>query len=82
MNSAGGDHNDIDPGQPIRILREQDWETTSSFMGRVRSRIFRRTAASQLASFSWKVPQIALFEMVGVLGHLFSAFGSGRNRNR
>lgn len=62
--------------QPIRALRRQTSETRPDFLSRVRSKIHRRTATKQLANYSWKLPKLALLEMVGVLGHVFTAFKS------
>jgi hypothetical protein len=67
---------DQDPGPPISILRDQEHESSSDFMQRIRRRIYRRTAASQIASYSWHLPKIVLFEMTEVLAHLLKAFGS------
>jgi hypothetical protein len=73
------DHgSDLDPGPPIRALREQEHETSSDFIGRVRRRIYRRTAATQLASYSWDLPKVILFEMAEVFTHLLKTFGSNK----
>jgi N-glycosylase/DNA lyase len=75
-DSTGGPGPDSDTGQPIRVLSEQEYETSSDFMVRVRSKIYRRTAASQFASYSWQLPKVVLLEMARVLGHLFTALGA------
>jgi len=62
--------------KPIEVLKEQESPTSPQFMNRVRGKIYRRTATSQLASYSWHLPKVVLVEMVGVLGHLFSALTS------
>jgi hypothetical protein len=77
MNPGAGDSNGAaadgpEMEQPIRILMEQERETSPDFIRRVRSMIHRRTATSQFVSYSWHLPKVVLTEMVGLLGHLFS----------
>ena len=87
MNSDAGDSAGA-PGtgpaeeQPIHLLMEQEWETSPDFIKRVRASIHRRTAASQLASFSWNLPKAILMEMAGVLGHLFKTAGGKKEPER
>ena len=45
-------HSEQDTGQPIRLLLQQELEPSHFFMQRVRGKIYRRTATSQLASYS------------------------------
>lgn len=76
MNPDGGGPA---PEDPIRVLLGQELDTSSDFVGRVRGRIRRRTAASQLASFSWNLPRLVLAEMTCMLNHVFTALGGKGN---
>jgi hypothetical protein len=68
-----------DGGEPLRVLKDQELETSPDFMARVRSKIYRRTTTSQLVSYSWHLPRVVLMEMASVLGHLFSALGGKKD---
>lgn len=87
MNSNADDSTGL-PGtgdaaeQPIRLLMEQEWETSPQFIKRLRAKIHRRTAASQLASFSWNLPKAILMELAGVFGHLFTTAGGKKESER
>ena len=71
-----------EPERPIRALPLQERETSPDFLARVRRRIYRRSAASQFASYSWNLPKLILFELMSLLGHLFTISGTGgRTRN-
>jgi hypothetical protein len=65
--------------RPIRVLREQERETSPDFMNRIRGRIYRRTAASQVASYSWHLPKTILLELARLLSHIFRAFGTPKD---
>ena len=69
-------------GQPIRILRDQEYEPSTDFIARVRRRIHRRTATSQVASYSWHMPKMILIEMISVIEHLLQAFGTSKEPRR
>ena len=56
------DDKEIDPGQPIDMLSGFEYETSTTLLDRIRRAIHRRTAISQIASFSWTVPFIVLLE--------------------
>ena len=60
---------DEDPqaGEPIRNLRELEHDISFLFLSRLRGKIHRRTTASQLLSFSLRLPKIAFFEMGSML---------------
>ena len=75
MNPRPGDP---DVGEPIGILRDQEMDTTPRFVEKVRRTIYRRTAASQLASYSWHLPKVILVEMASLLGHLVKMFGTNK----
>ena len=68
-----------DPGQPILMLRDQEEETSSRFVAKVRRRIHRRTTASQVASYSWFLPGTALLEMARLLTHFLQSFGTNKD---
>ncbi len=59
-----------DTGEPIALLSQQEHETSADFLHRIRKKIHRRAAASQVASFSWYLPRAVLFEMASLLGHV------------
>jgi hypothetical protein len=59
-----------DPGQPIELLAQQEHETSADFLHRIRNKIHRRAATSQVASFSWYLPRAVLLEMAELLGHV------------
>ena len=71
-----------DAGQPIVALLDLEQATSPDFMTRVRRRIFRRTAVSQVASYSWNLPGVILLEMASVLGHLIKVFGTAKEPER
>jgi hypothetical protein len=66
-------------GRPIRALMELERETTPDFMSKVRNKIYRRTATSQVAAFSWHLPKVILIEMAGLLTYLFRAIGTEKD---
>ena len=84
MNPPGGDSTnappDQEPGQPIRVLIDQELEPSLHFMERVRGKIYRRTATSQLASYSWHLPRVILLEMASLFGHFVKVFGTNKER--
>ena len=82
MNPEGGDSTripaDEETGQPIQVLFDQESEPSSQFIAKVRRRIYRRTTASQLASFSWNLPKMILLEMASLMGHFVRALGTDK----
>lgn len=77
MNTGSGSPGD----DPIRVLADQESETSAEFVAAVRRRIHRRMTASQFAAFSWHLPKAVLAEMGGLLRHLFTTVG-GRKDSR
>ena len=65
-------------GQPIRLLVDQELEPSLDFMQRVRGKIYRRTATTQLAAYSWHLPRVILVEMASLVGHFVKAFASNK----
>ncbi len=80
MNAEHEDSRDAsrrdDTGEPIRLLLDQQLEPSAHFVEKIRRRIYRRTAASQLASYSWHLPKVMLVEMFSVVTHFLRAFGT------
>ena len=76
IHTFGDEHG---PERPIQELRDQELETLPDFMAKVRGKIYRRTAASQLATFSWHLPKVILMELATLLSHLFRAFGTKKD---
>ena len=68
MNGGPG-HDD----EPLRVLREQERETSPDFVAKVRRRIQRRATVAQVASYSWHLPGVVLVEMAGLVKHLVTA---------
>ncbi|HSU59760.1 MAG TPA: hypothetical protein VLI55_10640 [Bryobacteraceae bacterium] len=56
--------------EPIAALKDLQQETSSIFLTGIRRRIYRRTAASQVASFSWQLPKTVLVELGKMFGEL------------
>jgi hypothetical protein len=57
----------IDPGEPVKELACFEYEASPAFLTVVRRKIHRRSAVSQLASFSWDVPKALLTELWNAL---------------
>ncbi len=62
---------DIDPGEPIEMLRDLAEEPAAGFLARIRDAIQRRSLFAQLADLSWFTPVLVLFEYVGFFFGLF-----------
>ena len=80
LNPADASGFDAETEDPIDVLREQELNTSSNFLARVRNKIHRRTAASQVASYSWNVPRVVVLELASILNYMFTAF-IGKNRS-
>jgi hypothetical protein len=66
---------------PIRALAELEQTISPEFLNRVRGKIYRRTAVSHFAAFSWRLPGAILLEFVSIVSHLFSVVG-GRDTGK
>jgi hypothetical protein len=66
---------DDDPqaGEPIAELKELEQETSPLFVRGVRTKIHRRTTATQLLSFSWQMPGMAFAALGHMVIQIFSA---------
>ena len=71
---------DVDPGEPVSVLTGFEHETSPAFLTRIRRAIYRRTAASQVASFSWDVPSLVLLELWKSLMELLHMPGVQKGR--
>ena len=71
-----------DDGEPIRELLDLERETSPGFLARVRRTIYRRTAVSHVATFSWHLPRVILVELVGMLGHILNALSARKGNER
>jgi hypothetical protein len=69
---------DTDAGEPIEILKELELDTSAQFVGRVRGKIHRRTATSQVVTYSWSLPKLSLIELARLLTHLLQTFGANK----
>ena len=66
---------------PIRALAELEQQISPQFLNKVRGKIYRRTAVSHFAAFSWSLPTAIFVEFVSIVSHLFSVVG-GRDTGR
>jgi len=64
--------------QPIRALIDQEDQPSPDFMAKVRRRIYRRTTASQFASYSWHLPKVILVELARLIGYFVNVFGTNK----
>jgi hypothetical protein len=78
--SRNGD--EVDPGQPIDTLSSLEYDASRNFLGRVRRRIQRRTAVSQIVSFSWNVPFIILLDFWSALADALFPKTIGKDQRR
>ena len=69
-----------EPGPPIQVLAGAEHPVSDEFIGRVRRTIFRRTAVSQLASYSWHIPKLILMEMASMFGHILKASANNKEQ--
>ena len=72
------DNESIDAGEPIAPLAELEQEVSPKFLGGIRKKIQRRTAANQMVAFSWNLPKIILMEMIMLISHLLTSSNKGR----
>ena len=83
MNPNGRDPESAsDVEEPIRLLRDQEHETASDFLAKVRNRIHRRSSTAHIAGYSWHVPRIVLVEMATMLSHIFTTLSGNRRSQR
>ncbi|HEY3841135.1 MAG TPA: hypothetical protein VGL72_31405 [Bryobacteraceae bacterium] len=73
---------DDDAGEPIQELKDLERDTSPGFLARVWRKIQRRTAVSHVATFSWRMPGVVLFELVGMLVHVLNALSTRKGSER
>lgn len=73
---------EVDPGQPIEDLSGFEYDASSSFLSRIRRRIHRRTATSQIVSFSWSAPFLVLLEFWVALADTLFPKNIGKDQRR
>lgn len=77
-------HNDdeIDPGAPVEMLAGYEYTPSSGFIGRIRRSLHRRSAVSQLASFSWNAPTLVFREFWGFMAEHFLPRSTGKDHQQ
>jgi len=73
-------HNDDDEdlGEPVIEIRELMQETCPTFLGRIRRKVQRRSAAAYLASFAFHAPKIVAVESLKMITEILSTLGRGK----
>ncbi len=64
--------NPLEEGTPSAPLAELGQDVSPQFLEAVRKKIYRRTAANQVAAFSWNLPKVILREMLMMIAHFFT----------
>jgi hypothetical protein len=67
------DNEPIEEGQPIEPLANLEQDVSPQFLGAVRKKIYRRTAANQVVAFSWNLPKVIFLEMILLIAHFFTS---------
>ena len=84
MNSESNDHPVGDGGseqerarheEPIAVFAKQEEHAPADFIAKLRRRIHRRAASSQVVALFWELPGAVLIEMAKLLGELVGAVG-------
>jgi hypothetical protein len=70
-----------EPDEPIVALAELEQDISPTFLAVVRKKIYRRTAASQVASFSWNIPRMIFFELANIFTRLLMLAGKRGGRS-
>ena len=65
-----------DLGEPISELRELEDVVSVGFLGRVLSKLRRRSLVGHLATMAWTASALAFFEFLGMI---FSIFDPGKS---
>jgi len=61
-----------DDEESIAPLAELGQDVSPQFLQSLRQKIYRRTAANQMVSFSWNLPRVILTEMLMLIAHFFT----------
>ncbi len=64
-----------DLGRPVSELRDMEEPVSRGFLGRVLSKLQRRSLVGHLATMAWTASASALFEFLGMI---FSFFNPGK----
>ncbi len=77
MNTGSDNHStgDGELDDPIGLFASQEEPTSPDFVDKLRRRIHRRAASSQVVSFVWELPGVVAVEMAKVLSELVAAVG-------
>lgn len=75
MNPNGASGPAQDDEEPIRLFVGQEDQAARDFIPKLRRRIHRRAASSQVIAFCWELPQVVLFEMVHLAVEVAAAVG-------
>jgi hypothetical protein len=75
---------DEDPrlGEPIAALNLLEQNAPAGFFGKIRKKILRRVATSQLASFSWQLPRVISIELLTMFVQILGGFRSRKKGER
>jgi len=65
---------DEDLGEPIAELRDMEEHVSRGFLGRVLSKLHRRSLVGNFATMAWTASAMAFFEFLGMI---FSIFDPG-----
>ena len=72
----GDTQGEEDLGEPIAELMELEADVSRGFLGRVLSKLQRRSLVGHLATMAWTASALAFFEFLGVV---FSVFDPGKS---
>lgn len=70
---------EVDPGTPVEMLAEFEHAPSTRFLGRIRRSIHRRSAISQVASFSWNAPRLVVGEFWNFVAEHFFPKSTGKD---
>jgi hypothetical protein len=75
LHDFGNSQNGSDDADVLRVLAGQEDPVSGEFLARVRRSIHRRTSVAQFSVFGWKMPGVALLELLRIAGHVSKSFG-------
>ena len=82
MSTENGNGPGPEQEEPISLLAGQESQVSADFIPKLRRRIHRRAASSQVMAFCWELPQIVLFEMVHLAVEVAAAVGGKKENQR
>lgn len=80
--SAGDGSGPEEHDDPIQALAEQEDQAAADFVPKLRRRIHRRAASSQVVAFCWELPQIVFVEMVQLAVEVAATVGGKKEIER